>query len=168
MTRHATDQGLPQWVRSTFWLAVSVEWAMVLGMVGSPVVLWFTILRSPPDAPGVRDRLTASRIRRIQVGDTEARVRALLGRSVWEEERTPTTEFPVTHMYFYRRRGPWSLVLNEGRLYVYFDRSNKVVQVFAESGDDGVYGLGLPPPTGSWEHTVAFAATFPDASEGPS
>jgi hypothetical protein len=168
MTRQSRDRGLPRWVRTAFWLVVSLEWAVVVALVSTPVVAWFTVFRAPPDNPGVARRLTASHIRRVRMGDTEARVRSLLGPPVLTKEETPRPEFPVARSYFYRRRGPWSLILDEGRVYIHFDESKKVIQVYAKSGDDGVYGLGFPPPIEPWEQTLAFVTTFPDPAGGSS
>jgi len=162
-TRQRQQGVLPRWVRVAFWTFVSLEWTLVAGALAAPVVFWFMILRTPPDPPGLACRVTAPNIRSIRVGDTKASVRSLLGPPIAERAEEATQTLPAVSHYFYRRRGPLSLTLDEGRLYIHFDAAGRVVQVYAKSGDDGVYGFGLPRSLTPWEHTAELDDTFPPA-----
>jgi hypothetical protein len=116
---------------------------------------------TPPDLPGTGAQLSASNIRSLPMGATKAEVRAILGSPLAEHAEVPTSSLPAVSYFQYRRRGPWRLFADEGRLYVHFDSTGRVVQVYAKSGDDGVYGFGLPLHLTPWEHTTEFDQTFP-------
>ena len=156
----------PKRVRVAFWAFVSLEWALVAGVVAAPAVAWFTILRTPPDAPGIAGRVTVRSIRGIRMGDTKASVLSALGPPTAEHSKTASEGSTEGSYYFYRRRGPLSATLDEGRLWVHFDPRGRVAQVYAKSGDDGVYGLGSPMAPKAWEHTPAFEETFPRPKTG--
>jgi hypothetical protein len=106
--------------------------------------------------------LSARNIRSIQMGDSLAEVKHLLGTPVQEVAKPATNESPAGTVLFYRRRGFLALDLAEAKLYISCNSADEVFQVYAKDGDDGVYLLRLWSTGERWEKTSPFEAAFPE------